>query len=162
MDLPVGKAPVAFDSSMKSEDGFSNLIERGYGWESLDQILQIDDKANWLMGMVLRQKNAEILPVSGYDIFIDGNQKNSETIKDSKYSVPAVADGTHTVSVDVDYNAVGKVKGQPVTFIVSADGIKEVTDTVGSKNMYDIQGRVITNRNGQQLFILGGKKYAGK
>lgn len=156
-----GTSPLAYDSSNKWENGFSNLIDYGYGLSDLNQLVQAGERPNWLMGFVIREKDAKPMPVEGYNVRIDGSKANTKLLTTPSFHSTALSDGKHTVAIDVDYTGGISKQGFKTTFSVPAesDGINDVSAEATDAPVYDLQGRrVITNHEGRQLFIIAGKK----
>ena len=160
-DAEVGTTPIAFDSSNKWQNGYSNLLDYGYGLTSLSEFLQFEQTPNWLMGMVIEQRDARELPVLGYDVRIDGIKVNSQPVGETCFTTPAIAKGYHLASVDVHYPSGTSVSGSANEFeVLHALGIESLSsDNDANLPAYDLQGRrVISDRQGRGLFILGNRK----
>lgn len=155
-----GVAAIAYDSSGKWTNGYSNVLNYGDGIMTLAEFVQIDEHPNWLMGLIVQQKEAEALPVDGYNVAIDGKKLNSDPVKETTFKSDALNDGEHKASVDVLYAAGKQIAGKAVSFTIGLDGITNVTkDAADGDNAYDIQGRrVINDRQGRGLYIIGTKK----
>lgn len=159
-DCPSGQAPLAFDSSNKCQDGYSNLINAGNDWMTLNDVLQIDQHPNWLMGIVIRQKDADEMPLKGYNVVVNGGRMNDKLLTDCIFSTSALPNGTHKATVDVVYDDTRIVKSEPVTFQIVNSGIEAVTTDDVNGVKYDIQGRrIISDKSGRSLFIMNNKKY---
>ena len=83
---------------------------------------------NWMMGMNLRMAEPMEMPVLGYDVRIDSEQKNSSLIADTRFDysfAPEELDGkaTHSLNVDVHYSATAIVKGGTTWFELNTSGI---------------------------------------
>lgn len=161
-DCPVGEAPVAFDSSMSSVDYFSNLLNVGLDWMTLTEVMQIGDNPNWLMGMVVRQKDAQPMPLTGYNVIIDGNQANASALQECAFTTGPLSEGHHKAIVDVVYDPTRTVSSEPQKFTIATEGIENIY-TNDNAPCYDIEGRrIIKSKAGKTLFIIGNKKYANK
>ncbi len=159
-DCPNGVAPLAFDSSNVSQDGYSNLVNAGNDWMTLNDVVQIGQHPNWLMGMVIRQKNAKEMPLQGYNVLVDGNVLNDKLLSDCTFTTAELEAGSHKATVDVVYDATRTVASEPVSFVIGTTGIDAVTGDKANAAKYDLQGRrVITDKNGRGLFIMNNKKY---
>lgn len=162
-DCPEGVAPLAFDSSNKDQNFYSNMLNVGLGWGTLADVLQIDDRANWLMGLVIRQKNASEMPLDGYNVTIDGTKCNADILTERTFTASDLTEGAHTVAVDVVYDANRTVKGTPSQFVITTAGINGINADGINAPAYDVEGRrVITDKMGRGLFIIGNKKYIKK
>lgn len=156
---PEGMAPMAYDSSNTSRDWYSNLINAGNELMTLDGVVGIGEHPSWLMGLVIRQKNAPEMPLEGYNVILDGQKANATLLTDCRFTTEPLDQGEHTVAVDVVYDSDRTVGGVPVSFSVDANGINEVTIGEDAAR-YDIQGRrIVSDKTGRQLFIIGNKKY---
>lgn len=162
-DCPVGQAPLAYDSSNKSADGFSNMFTIGDDWMSLSEVLSVDEHPNWLMGMVLRRKDAPEMPLVGYNVAIDGKNVNSEPVTATELTTEVLAVGDHKVAVDVVYDDKHTVKGEEIDFNIIVDGIENVSLDAQNAPAYNLGGyRIIKNKHGKDVFIMGNKKYQTK
>lgn len=155
-----GVAALAYDSSGKWTDGYSNVLNYGLGIMTLADFVQIDEHPNWLMGLTVQKKNADALPVEGYNVTIDGQKQNSSLVKETTYKSGALNDGEHKAAVDVLYTAGKQVAGKAVSFTIGLEGITDVMmDADDNDATYDIQGRrVINDRQGRGLYIIGTRK----
>lgn len=159
-----GMTPLAWDTSGKWNNGFSNLIDYGYGPTTLSDLVQNGQYPNWIMGFVVREKNAKPMPLAGYNVRIDGKKANTSLLTTTSFTTSALADGTHRAAVDAVYDAQHTVNGQNVSFSVPDDAEGIGTITVSQPNdqdaaTYDLTGRrVITDHNGRGLFIIGNGK----
>lgn len=155
-----GVAALAYDSSGKWHDGYSNLLNYGEGVVTLASFVQITEHPNWLMGLIVKQKNARTLPLEGYNVMIDGTRQNTTALSTTEYVSDALADGTHTAQVEVIYSPERTVAGRTVSFAIGVEGITDILapETADSR-AYDLQGRrVINDRQGRGLYIIGGRK----
>lgn len=158
-----GRAALAYDSSGKWQNGYSNIVNYGLGNSTLAEFVQADEYPNWLMGFVLRQKDARPLPVEGYAVSIDDARVTTQPITETTWTTPVLAAGDHTAAVDVIYNAATTTSGAAVHFSVSTNGIEAVTTDAAAAQRYDLQGRRIVNdRSGRGLYIIGSKKVSGR
>lgn len=161
----LGLSPLAFDSSNSSMDGYSNLLNAGNDWMSLNDVLQIDEHPNWLMGMVIRQKNARPMPLQGYNVIVDGIRQNRQLLTDNAFTTGTLSNGSHQATVDVVYDAQRTVKSAVVTFQTEGDpdAIETVKDNDASSTRYDLEGRrIITDKQGRGLYIMNNKKYSAR
>ncbi|MDO4196266.1 MAG: hypothetical protein Q4D33_08955, partial [Prevotellaceae bacterium] len=142
-DYPENTAPLAFDSSNSAKDGYSNMINIGMDWMTLTDILQFDDHASWLMGMVIRQKDAKPMSLEGYDVRIDDEKVNAEMLTDTHFTSGVLTEGGHKVAVDVVYDASRNVEGKNNWFVITTEGINATTSDVSNNDIYDIAGRRI-------------------
>lgn len=162
-DCLAGETPLAFDSSNKCQDGYSNLVSAGNGWMTLSEVMQIGQNPNWLMGMVIRQKNAKEMPLQGYKVVVDGKTMNDKLLTDCSFIAETLTEGNHKATVDVVYDETRTVKSEPVMFQISANGIMNVNSDETEGVKFDIQGRrIISDKNGKGLFIMNNKKYYKK
>lgn len=160
-NCPTGEAPLAFDSSNKCMDGYSNMLNAGNDWMTLNDVLQIDQHPNWLMGMVIRQKDAKVMPLSGYNVMVDGNCQNEALLTDCTFVTRSLSNGSHQATVDVVYDETRTVQSTPVTFQVTTSGIESVAADATAEVQYDLMGRrIITDKQGQRLFIMNHKKFS--
>lgn len=120
-----GCIPLAYDSSNKWHDQYSNLINFGTGMTTLSEVSLASERPNWLMGMVIRQKNARELPVAGYDVRVDGVKLNTEPVNDNEYTTPVLSKGLHEISIDAIYDKNYKVKGNVNDVIITTDAVEE-------------------------------------
>ena len=162
-DCPSGVAPLAFDSSNVCQDGYSNMVNAGNDWMTLYDVVQIGQHPNWLMGMVVRQKNAKEMPLQGYNVLIDGKMQNDKPLSECNFTTDALSEGSHKATVDVVYDATRTVASEPVSFVIGSTGIDGVAADMANAAKYDLQGRrVIADKNGRGLFIMNNKKYIKK
>lgn len=162
-DVPNGVAPLAFDSSNNAKDGYSNMVNIGQDWMFLSDILQIDQHPSWLMGFVIRQKNADPMPLEGYEIRIDDEKVNTEIVDETHFTTGALAEGSHKVAVDVVYDASRTVEGKNNWFAITTEGISQTANDSTNNDVYDISGRrMVSDKLGRGLYIMGNKKYIKK
>lgn len=161
----VGVAPLAFDSSNSSMDGYSNMLNAGNDWMTLNDVLQINQHPNWLMGMVIHQKDARKMPLQGYRVVVDGVCQNKQLLTDCVFTTGTLDNGSHQATIDVVYDESRTVKSDPVLFQTEtdADRVEEVKSNVEDDRKYDLQGRrIISDKQGRSLFIMNNKKYYTK
>lgn len=118
--------PVAGYSDIYSLDG-----------ESWNPISTAGIFANWMIGLGIENPNPTALPIDGYDVFVDNAKKNSELVKDTKYTYDFGTDDQqqHTIRVDVYYTVKStSVKGGVTKFLIAVAGIAE--NTVGRVQMH--------------------------
>lgn len=88
-------------------------------------------KHNFMIGMTLEDTNSLPVPVSGYDVKIDGVKANGETLTTTQFAHSFTEADTkeHTVSVVTFYELTSKsVEGAATVFIIGQDtGISENT-----------------------------------
>lgn len=161
-NCPYGESPLAYDSSNDCADGYSNLVSAGNDWMTLSDVVQIDEKPSWLMGLVLRQKNARPMPLEGYDVIIDGEKNNDNLITDCSYVTKTLVNGTHNAVIAVVYDSSRTVKTDNKEFLIGGDGIETIfNDRKG--HVYDLEGRrVISDKLGRGIFIIDNKKFTNK
>lgn len=138
-----GTVAIAYDSSGKWNNGYSNLLNYGLGVVTLSEFVQAGEHPNWLMGMVVRQKNARPIPVEGYHVTLDGQQMTGMPITTPQYTTQPLDDGLHKAAIDVIYTTGRTVKGEPITVRVGTDGILDVkaSSSLLPTASYDLQGR---------------------
>lgn len=155
-------AALAFDSSGKWQNGYSNILNYGLGNTTLAEILQINEHPNWLIGMVLRLKESQPLEVNGYEVVVDGARISAEITGTSalQCTTPALALGAHSAAVGVIYPA-KKVEGQSVKFSVGPEGISPIASgalpLAPAATTYDIQGRQVQPKSALGLKIQNNK-----
>lgn len=155
-----GSVALAYDSSGQWKDGYSNIVNYGLGLTTLSEFVQYTEHPNWLMGLVVKKKDARLLPVEGYYVTVDGAQQNASALTATQYTTSPLADGRHTASVDVVYAGGRRVTGSPINFIVDSEGIIHITtDGHGNAPHYDLQGRKVnaTTQNSQSPAIVIGE-----
>lgn len=155
-DIKVGAQPLAYDSSGKWHNGYSNLFDYGYGYMPLSELISISEHPNWLMGLVIRRKDAKPMPLIGYDILVDGNKANDATIEATAFQTKTLDNGLHTAAVNVIYTDSKTVEGTEKQFVVSPDtGIEQLDADSNHTQIFDLEGRrVITDRMGRGLYII--------
>ena len=158
-----GIVALAYDSSGKWQNGYSNVVNYGEGDVTLADFVQYDEHPNWLMGMTVEKCDPRPLPVEGYTVRIDDATASAPATA-TTFSTERLAAGTHTAAVDVNY-AAGKLRaGTPVTFTVGADGIRalevdEDGNEGGGRKPHDLLGRrIIHDKAGHGLYIINTKK----
>lgn len=162
-NCPSGASPLAFDSSNKCMDGYSNMVNAGNEWMTLNDVLQIDQHPNWLMGMIIRQKDAREMPLQGYNVVVDGIRQNAQLLNTCTFTTGNLANGVHEATVDVVYDSKRTVKSEPVEIVIETMGIEQLNADSKSEVKYDLQGRrVISDKKGNALYIMGNKKYIAK
>lgn len=156
-----GRAPLAYDSSNKWKSGMSNLVNYGAGLTDLSEFVQIDEHPNWLMGMVLRKKNASPMPLLGYDVIVDGQKANQTPVPTSEFTTAVLRDGLHSAGINVIYSDKKTMEGEVNGFEVSDEtGITHIdASATDAAKVFDLNGRrVITDRQNRGIYIIGDKK----
>lgn len=160
-DVYLGTSPLAYDSSNKWQNGYSNIFDYGMGMGNLSEIVQANEHPNWILGMVVRQQDATPMPLLGYNVSIDGKTANSALLNACTFTTEALSEGSHQASVDVVYTQTKTVSGAAQNFIVGeSSAIEQLNSaTADSEPAYDLTGRrVISDRSGRSLFVISGKK----
>lgn len=161
-DAPEGMCPLAYDSSNKWKDGYSNIINFGDGFDLLSNYVQISEHPNWLMGLVVRYKNAKPLPIDGFNVRVDNAQANESILSGNSFTTEQLSKGTHNAAVDVVYAGANVKEGANNRIIIKNDpvGIAEITTSGANAGaMYDITGRRIVNEKANRgIYVVGGKK----
>ena len=108
------QSPVTNYSDLYSEDG-------SY-WSSINAAAIY---ANWMMGMNIEAPESYDLPVSGYDVRIDGDKQNETKLTATTYThdFKEADSQQHSINVDVYYTAATSVKGDATYFYLNATGI---------------------------------------
>lgn len=116
--------PICMDTSI-TIPGVSDM----YSWDySSYSSVYMDGglSGSWMLGMNIHNDNTDLLPVSGYNVLIDGEQANTELVTDTRYRQDglSLADkSTHRVKINAVYNVNGtdvEIDGQQVVFNVTA------------------------------------------
>lgn len=158
-ECPYGASPLAFDSSNHSQDGYSNMLNAGNDWMTLNDVLQIDQHPNWLMGLVIRQKDGREMPLKGYNVVVDGVCQNSQLLTQCGFATSTLGEGVHVATVDVVYDEQRTVKSEPLSFGIHPDGVGHVGADAAAGVVYDLNGRrVLSDRMGRGLYIINDKK----
>lgn len=126
-DVAPNTAPLACDDK-QANTGVSDLYSlNGTTW--LTTRSNSYTSYSWLMAINLDNPNSDVaLPVSGYDVKIDGEKKNSDKITECSYAYDFGAEDAkeHTVQVDVYYTVKPEsVSGGVTRFYIGAAGISE-------------------------------------
>ena len=120
-------APLAVDNG-PAVSGYSDIYSiDGETWNPISSSAVF---ANWMIGLNLENSKALNLPVSGYDVTIDGVKKNTEMITTNSYAYDFGTEDAaeHTIQVDVYYTVnPTSVKGGITRFYIGAAGIDENT-----------------------------------
>lgn len=120
------KSPALAVDTESSVIGYSDLVcvdGQGSSWDTLNNSVIFN---SWMIGLGIENPDAAPLPVSGYDVNIDGVKKNSDKLTDTSYSYDfgAPSDEEHNVSVDVYYTVKSEsVKGGATKFYIGSTGI---------------------------------------
>lgn len=136
-----GVAALAYDSSGKWQNGYSNLLNYGMGIVTLAEFVQITEHPNWLMGMTVQQNDARPMVLDGYHVTLDGVRQTAAPITATHYTATDLADGRHTAQVDVVYSSDRTVGGRLVSFATGTEGIITLTPDVEAAPSYDLLGR---------------------
>lgn len=145
LDAEEMSTPLAYDASNRWRDEFSNILYLDGEYMTLRDVSSIGEHPNWLMGMNISLCESQIIPVDGYDIYLDG-KKVADMVMSNDYDFKNLTDGEHTARVDVHYNGVGMVAGTPVPFYVGKrEALEEVEiDPWGfNSGCYDLLGRPV-------------------
>ncbi len=163
--------PISLDKQPGVE-GVSDLISLDYAkWESV--ATKVSVYGNWMIGMVIDNGADDVIPVDGYNVLIDGQQVNSEPVKETYYMHKAnfKESETHRLKVNVIYPVVGEVEGDVVFFSVapaavesiSIDRVKvypnpaasylRVEGQVDKLVMYDMAGRKVAETSAAELNV---------
>lgn len=161
MDAMPGTSPLAFDSSNQWKDAFSNVLYLDGEYMTLLDVMEVGVRPSWLMGLVIRLKDSEAIPVQGYNLYVDGEQQNTELLTTTTMMVNDLEDGMHVAEVDVVYSETIQGKGIPTVFLV---GQKQAIEQVeaelwGMGGCYDLLGRP-ADEHGEVhgVYIVNGKK----
>lgn len=132
-DVEPGKPAIALDNNAPME-GYSDIYTLdGESWSS---ITSTGVSANWMIGLVLETAQPKVLPIDGYDVYIDNAKKNTEKVAETTFTHDFGTDDKqqHTIRVDVYYTVKSKsVKGGVTKFLIAVAGINE--NTVGRIEM---------------------------
>jgi len=157
-DCPVGEPPLAIDNRSRRND-YSCLIQSGgeEGWYLISEETAYD--GNWMVRMNLVASGAAALPVSGYDVYVDGTKQT--TTQTTEYAQQFTVDTTkHTLRVDANYSTLGKtVQGNPLDFyMVIPTAISEIHQpaTTGDAPIFNLNGQKV-NSTYKGLIISNGK-----
>lgn len=153
-----GTVAIAYDSSGKWNNGFSNLLNYGLGVVTLADFVQIYEHPNWLMGMVVRKKNARPIPIEGYHVTLDGQQLTGMPLTTPRYKTQPLTDGIHKAAVDVIYSADRTVKGPNISVAVGLDGILDIVGPTPTALRYDLQGKACPEGTQKGIYIEGNRK----
>lgn len=160
-DVRLGVSPLAYDSSDVWRNGYSNLFDYGVGLTNLSEIVQISEHPNWILGMVVRQIDAEQMPLVGYNVNIDGETQNNTLLTDCNFTTNVLAEGIHQASVQVVYTDTKSVEGTIHSFVVGQNTAIEQLQGRGTESVSacDLLGRrVISDKKGQPLFVVESGK----
>lgn len=151
-EAPADEAPLAYDSSNRWRDGFSNIIMYAGTVATLSDIVQIGEHPNWLMGLQIRRCDAPELPVTGYQLKLDQMPQHETLLQSPEWHTTAPLNkSNYLVSVDVTYSNGKLVQGVPVFFDVSeAMGIESLDATDMAEGVGKIlrDGRIMVRRQG--------------
>ncbi len=138
-----GSAPMAFDSSNRCQDGYSNIVYVGTQMATLSELVQVGEYPNWLMGLIMRRVDAEPMPLMGYNVYLNGARANADLLTLPEFATGTIADGRYAAQVEVVYTDQRRVMGEPNYFFLNVpEAIEQVTDTAGnSADCYDLLGR---------------------
>lgn len=156
-DCPVGESPLAIDSRSRRND-YSCLIQSAgeEGWYLISEETAYD--GNWMMRINIVAPDAPLLPVSGYDVYVDGTKQT--TTQATEYAQQFAVDTTkHTLRVDANYTTLGTIQGNPLDFyMVLPTAISEVQQAVTATDatLYNIAGQKVTHAY-KGLVIRSGK-----
>lgn len=129
-DAEAGKAPLAIDNNVPI-NLYSDAISQngGTSWSYMEYDASVS--GNWMIGWRMAAADGKPLDVDGYDVFVDGTKKNTETLTDTKYAYDfgATDEDTHSIRVDVRYPSVAEsVEGTETYFNIEVGtGIEENT-----------------------------------
>lgn len=157
-EATAGMVPLAYDSSGKWQDGYSNIINYGMGNTSLSEFVQVNERPNWFLGLVLRQTDAPLIPLTGYEVMVDGDKVATLDSSTLKYTTAPLADGSHSAAVDVIYSSEKTGMGVARRFSVGADGIfRTEIQPEAVQRAYALDGRPAGS--GQHApVVINGKK----
>lgn len=153
-------APLAYDSSNRWQDGMSNLISIGAMELTLSEFVQIDEHPNWLIGLLIRRRDAQPMPIRGYTLRIDDEPVTTELVTDTRYVTGTLTTGQHTAAIDATYINGHIEQGAPHAFVVGTEDITSTTaDSPLMQGCYDLLGRRVTyDAAGRGVWIIDGKK----
>lgn len=123
-DVEPDLAPIATDGEAPF-NGLSN----NYSLDNGVTFSSFDGTGNWMIGIIASTNEAKPMDIDGYDIRIDNEKKNDQTLTETTFSYDFSneqnAEGTHRVNIDVIYKVKGKVEGNAVFFNFTTAGISE-------------------------------------
>jgi hypothetical protein len=154
-------------------EGYSDIYTLdGESWSS---ITSTGVSANWMIGLVLETAQPKVLPIDGYDVYIDNAKKNTEKVAETTFTHDFGTDDKqqHTIRVDVYYTVKSKsVKGGVTKFLIAVAGINENTvgriemrqgeneltvtgENVESVELVSAAGAVVAKANGDTVSLNG-------
>ena len=152
-DVVPNKPAIALDSNAPME-GYSDIYTLdGESWSS---ITSTGVSANWMIGLVLETAQPKVLPIDGYDVYIDNAKKNTEKVAETTFTHDFGTDDKqqHTIRVDVYYTVKSKsVKGGVTKFLIAVAGINE--NTVGRIEMHQGENELtVTGENVESVELV--------
>lgn len=158
-DPILNEAQLAFDSSNKSKEGFSNIIAAGDVALTLTDFVSSGKFPSWLMGLMVRRRGAQDLNVRGYNVFIDGTQRNESLLSEPYFTLPMQA-GEYKAQIETVYSE-KHIIGDENPFVVAdaPEGMASVSASFPTGAAYDILGRrVELGEVGTGVYIVSGTK----
>lgn len=170
-DVPAGQAPLGLDA-LPPFIGVSDLYSLDEG-TTYSSIINASSYGNWMMGMVLQSPQKTPLPVSGYDVLVDGRQVNESPVKEPSYTYTFPTEDTdaHRLQVNVTYEVKGTVVGENTFFYIGTAGIEDVVyeldirregnsvivcgDEVEKMTAYDLSGTCLKQVSEGRMDISG-------
>lgn len=127
-DVAQDEPSIAVDNNNPVEN-YSDLysIDNGESWNPLSSAAVW---ANWMIGINIENPNGTALPVSGYDVTIDGVKKNTEMLTTTSFAYDFGKEDAqeHTIQVDAYYTVKPtSVSGGVTRFYIGAAGISTGT-----------------------------------
>lgn len=132
------KAPYSYVSDLYSLDGKS--------WSSIEEASL---HGNWMMGWNVVSSETSPMPITGYDVTIDGNKKNSALIADTYYTYDFGAEDSeqHTAIISTHYAVTDHVVASKAHWFYIGEAGAGIDGAQNSK--------VSLNRNADMLVLTG-------
>ena len=160
-DVTPETAPLGLDNQIAYPEK-SDLYSTDDGETFLSLSSQGGKNANWMLGMVVESTTPCELPLSGYNIYLDGKLHNQGLWNTESYEITDLKDGIYQLRVNPLYvgangettspvqtftidiaSAIDNVTGDAIQVVKGAEYVQVKGDDVQSLSLYDLRGAVV-------------------
>lgn len=170
-DVTPETAPLGMDNQIAFPER-SDLYSTDDGETFLSLSAQGGKNANWMLGMIAEAVDTQVLPVDGYNIYLNNKLHNQSLCDECQYVIDGLADGIYNLRVNPVYGeGVGEVLSDPTEFTIDLssgihqldsltfqikrgeDYIRVIGGDVQRISLYDLRGSLLAQSLDEQINI---------